>query len=181
MGKQKFDATSAIKSLAMNNTKEKILNRLYTITSVCSFCGSYKCSHEGNRELPSKLNVGDVLRAINHDEYFFEESAEEKTVDNNTEAEPRDHQLKIWSQLYSEIVDRKRKFEIRTNDRDFRVGDRLTLMSWNPETHEPTGQQVQRTITNIMSFSDIPVEILNTLGANPLPAEMSNIVFLSLE
>ena len=50
----------------------------------------------------------------------------------------------------------KKNFELRKNDRDFRVGDTLVLKEWNPETKCPTGQQLHYTISYIVKANDIP-------------------------
>lgn len=96
------------------------------------------------------------------------------------ERPPMNHDLKVWPEFYPAMSERTKNFEIRKNDRDYRVGDRTTLRLWDPETNLYSGPQLQRTITHIMSFADVPVPILNSWGANPLPADMSNLVFLSL-
>lgn len=46
------------------------------------------------------------------------------------------HRLKIWPQFIDAIGREEKTFEVRKNDRDFRVGDILHLREWNPETKE---------------------------------------------
>ena len=43
------------------------------------------------------------------------------------------HELKIWPEFYMPVVEGKKTFEIRKNDRDFKVGDELYLREWIPE------------------------------------------------
>lgn len=44
-------------------------------------------------------------------------------------------------------------FEIRNNDRNFQVGDRIDLLEWNPDTKEYTGREVEGRITYITNFA----------------------------
>jgi hypothetical protein len=43
------------------------------------------------------------------------------------------HELKTWPQFFDAIVDRSKAFELRVDDRNFAVGDRLLLREWDPE------------------------------------------------
>jgi hypothetical protein len=45
---------------------------------------------------------------------------------------PRTHRLKTWPVEFQQIVDGKKTFEFRRNDRDFRVGDNLLLIEFDP-------------------------------------------------
>lgn len=42
----------------------------------------------------------------------------------------RIHELKTWTAPFGRILIGEKKFEIRKNDRDFKVGDYLRLMEW---------------------------------------------------
>lgn len=42
------------------------------------------------------------------------------------------HNLKTWPKYFQEIWDGKKKFEVRKNDRNFKVGDKLYLKEWDP-------------------------------------------------
>lgn len=44
------------------------------------------------------------------------------------------HKLKTLQPWFEEVWDREKRFEIRLNDRDFQVGDRLLLRLYDPET-----------------------------------------------
>lgn len=44
------------------------------------------------------------------------------------------HRLKCWPEFFEAILTGKKRFEARKNDRDFRVGDRLLLMEWDPRS-----------------------------------------------
>lgn len=61
------------------------------------------------------------------------------------------HDLKIWSQYYTMILDGSKPWEIRKNDRNFQKGDLLRLNEYNPETEKYTNRKVVRVITNVVT------------------------------
>ncbi len=46
----------------------------------------------------------------------------------------REHVLKCWPQFMPRIASGQKTFEIRKNDRDYQVGDRLRLCEYDPKT-----------------------------------------------
>ena len=50
------------------------------------------------------------------------------------------HDLKCWPEYFQLIVDKKKTFEIRKNDRGFEVGDILYLREYDPITQLYTGR-----------------------------------------
>ena len=42
-----------------------------------------------------------------------------------------EHELKIYPQYFEDVISGKKKFEIRKNDRKYRVGDTLILKEWD--------------------------------------------------
>jgi hypothetical protein len=60
------------------------------------------------------------------------------------------HQLKCWPKFFESLVNGSRGFELRKNDRDFRVGDFLVLSEWDPSTRSYTGKQVRRVILYVL-------------------------------
>ena len=61
------------------------------------------------------------------------------------------HDLKSQPPFFEEILARHKTFEIRINDRDFKVGDMLRLKEWDPRTGEFTGRVV---VCNVFYVSD---------------------------
>ena len=51
----------------------------------------------------------------------------------------RKHYLKTWPVFFQAIKKRKKKFEIRLNDQDYRSGEILILQEFNPLINEYTG------------------------------------------
>lgn len=64
------------------------------------------------------------------------------------------HDLKTWPTYYRRVFEGEKRFEIRKNDRDFRPGDTLKLMEWNPETKEFTGRELFRRAGYILDSHD---------------------------
>ena len=62
------------------------------------------------------------------------------------------HDLKIYSEYFRLVWDNKKTFEIRKNDRDFKVGDSITLHAINRETGEYTGSVLARRINYMTDF-----------------------------
>lgn len=52
------------------------------------------------------------------------------------------HELKCWPEPFAEIMAGRKRYEIRRNDRDFRAGDFLHLLEWNPTTQKYTGSAI---------------------------------------
>ena len=58
------------------------------------------------------------------------------------------HELKVLSEYYWKIPCQKKTFELRKDDRDYKVGDILDLKEWDGEKF--TGHHVRREITYIL-------------------------------
>lgn len=60
------------------------------------------------------------------------------------------HKLKVWPEYFELILSGEKRFEVRENDRDFKVGDHLMLREWNPATEKYTGSHIHRDVTFIL-------------------------------
>lgn len=49
------------------------------------------------------------------------------------------HELKTWPEYYNAVVDGEKTFEVRKDDRDYQVGDKLMLLEWDPVKETYTG------------------------------------------
>jgi hypothetical protein len=67
------------------------------------------------------------------------------------------HELKTWPQYFAAVRSGQKRFEIRRNDRDFKVGDILVLREFDPETEAYTGPVEERQITFLLSEEDYGV------------------------
>lgn len=64
--------------------------------------------------------------------------------------EPITHELKTWQSYFHSVADGRKTFEIRRDDRDFRIGDTLWLRETNYATSAYTGRESYRVITHIL-------------------------------
>lgn len=60
------------------------------------------------------------------------------------------HDLKIWPNYFSAVRCGDKTFELRNNDRDFRVGDELNLREYDPVNKIYSGQTVRCIVTDII-------------------------------
>lgn len=61
-----------------------------------------------------------------------------------------DHQLKILPQYFQAVAGGDKTFEIRKNDRDYKVGDTIVLSEY--EEGQYTGRSILATITYITDY-----------------------------
>lgn len=71
------------------------------------------------------------------------------------------HELKTWPEFFEPVFSGVKTFEIRKNDRDFRVGDELWLREWDLGTGY-SGRECWRIVTYVMGDTE----------ANPLDAHL---------
>ncbi len=62
------------------------------------------------------------------------------------------HELKCWPEFFVAVKVWDKVFEIRHNDRDYKIGDFLWLREWDPQTKTYTGSSVIRSISYITDF-----------------------------
>ena len=52
------------------------------------------------------------------------------------------HVLKCWPKYFEELFSGKKTFDIRRNDRDYKVGEFLDIKEWCPTTEKFSGRSV---------------------------------------
>lgn len=67
---------------------------------------------------------------------------------------PRCHDLKCWPEFYLPVEGERKAFEVRKNDRDFRVGDLLLLREWSPAMEAYTGDCCVREVGYVLEGRD---------------------------
>jgi hypothetical protein len=60
------------------------------------------------------------------------------------------HDLKSWPENFQPVADGVKTFDIRTTERDFRVGDTFTLREWDPKANAYTGRE-----THVMGITHV--------------------------
>lgn len=99
---------------------------------------------------------------------------------NPSSRPPSTHNLKIWPPFFQAVLDGKKTFELRKNDRDFQEGDVLLLNEWDPEKNLYTGRHHAACIGYVLrggpfgvregyaALSLLPVPVLDPQTASAL-------------
>ena len=66
-----------------------------------------------------------------------------------------DHRLKITPNHFYEVLSGRKNFEIRKNDRKFRIGDFVVLEEFKPIGKKYSGRAVLVCITDMFDISDV--------------------------
>lgn len=68
------------------------------------------------------------------------------------------HELKTWLGFFQDVDEGTRTFEVRHNDRNFKVGDILHLREFEPISGHYTGREVWRVVTYVMEGGQFGIE-----------------------
>ncbi len=68
------------------------------------------------------------------------------------------HNLKLWSEFYNEVANGNKTFEVRKNDRGYKVGDTLILKEYCPTNKAYTGKELSRKVNYILKGGDFGIE-----------------------
>lgn len=66
------------------------------------------------------------------------------------------HAVKIEPRFYRMAINGLKPYEIRFNDRDYRVGDYLVLNEWDAEKKEYTNKTALFEIVSVLNSEDFP-------------------------
>ncbi len=91
-----------------------------------------------------------------------------------TEAGWTAHELKCWPEYFQAVLDGVKMFEIRKNDRDFKVGDWLHLQEWCPKTQAYTGRSTKREVVYSTGWEQKPGYIVMGLRS-PTDRQMGRV------
>ncbi len=61
---------------------------------------------------------------------------------------------KTWPDLFQDVLDGKKNFDLRLNDTDYEVGDILVFKEYDPKKKEYTGREVEKEIRYIFKTKD---------------------------
>jgi hypothetical protein len=65
----------------------------------------------------------------------------------------KEHELKTWPAYFADLRSGKKTFELRKNDRDYQVGDRLILREYDPHKDRYTGKKLVRRVTHVLRYA----------------------------
>lgn len=68
------------------------------------------------------------------------------------------HELKTWTEYFGMVLAGHKNFELRKNDRDFKLGDELILKEFDPKTNEYSGKILHRRIDYILHGGQFGLE-----------------------
>ena len=68
------------------------------------------------------------------------------------------HTLKTWIEYFEEVLMGHKTFEIRKNDRDFKVGDMLILREWDNSKEIFTGRSIAVNVIYILKGGSFGLE-----------------------
>lgn len=69
---------------------------------------------------------------------------------------PVGHVLKSWPEQFQEVIEDRRSFELRVDDRDFATGDTVILAEYDRERDVHTGRITTRVIGNVFRGEPFP-------------------------
>lgn len=69
--------------------------------------------------------------------------------------EPVIHELKTWTRFFDAVADGRKTFELRKDDRGFKVGDVLRLRDYDPVEGAYTGGQIDVVVTYVTDASPL--------------------------
>lgn len=79
--------------------------------------------------------------------------AVEKPTDQDTPKGQTTHKLKCWPNYLNDIIAGRKNFELRLNDRDFKVGDILALQEFDPNSNCYKSKKISVLVTYILKGS----------------------------
>ena len=62
---------------------------------------------------------------------------------------------KCWPVYFDDVLQGKKRFELRLGDTKYQVGDVLTLREWDPIISKYTGRVINKKITGILKTKDL--------------------------
>ena len=66
------------------------------------------------------------------------------------------HKLKTHPEYFEAVLQGRKNFEIRQNDRNFKVGDWLELHEYDPKTNEYTARVILTRVSYMTDFAQQP-------------------------
>lgn len=138
-----IDRLKAVSTSSFASLWEKVIDAV-SATAAGEFVsapGVFDCALETERAIAAiNKTEADRRKAMRTAEAFQEASHSRTAIT---------HQLKILPEYFQAVIDGRKKAELRTNDRDFNVGDYLLLAEWESGAAEYTGREIRVEISDI--------------------------------
>lgn len=64
------------------------------------------------------------------------------------------HDIKIDPQFFTPVATRQKPYEVRKNDRDYKVGDTLNLLEYDRKLEQYTGRRILARVTYLVQGGD---------------------------
>lgn len=80
------------------------------------------------------------------------------------------HELKTWPEYFEKVLTGEKTFEVRKDDRSFKIDDELLLMEYDPTNDKYTGRQVSKQVSYILNGPSFGIrEGFCVMGFKQLP------------
>ena len=118
-------------------------------TGTCEKCDQYINKAEAEKT-PEQIYDEEQDRIDKETKKKLEERAREERLDKvlNSKPERKIHELKLAKMYYADVASGKKRFELRKNDRGFKVGDGLRLKEYT--NGEETGRYIDADIVYML-------------------------------
>ncbi|RNC62781.1 MAG: hypothetical protein AWM53_02000 [Candidatus Dichloromethanomonas elyunquensis] len=83
------------------------------------------------------------------------------------------HELKTWLEYYQAVVDGRKPFEIRLNDRNYQIGDVLFLREFEPNKGIYTGRNITREVTYTLKRKPFVPDGYIVMGIKPWDGDLN--------
>lgn len=93
----------------------------------------------------------------------------EQSKTKRKDEEMKTHELKTEPPYFQAVLDGRKRFEVRKNDRGFEEGDKLLLKEYDADVHVFTGRRIEVTVTYITDYEQQPGYVV--LGIAPTMTE----------
>lgn len=84
------------------------------------------------------------------------------------------HELKVWPACFEAVLDGRKTFDVRLNDRNYQTGDAVLLREYEPEGEHYSGRSTERWISYLLHGGAFGLEagwcVLGLTEYPPLPA-----------
>jgi hypothetical protein len=62
---------------------------------------------------------------------------------------------KVWPEYFQDILDGKKKFELRLANFECKSGDTLILREWDPKIRAYTGRAIEKKVSYVLRTKDV--------------------------